>query len=974
MREDQDHHVRFAVLGSVKVWRRGAELPLGPPKQRALLALLLLHAGETVGLSQIVDVLWHGDPPNSAVNVVHRHIGSLRKLLEPDLPPRAPGAVLVRRAGGYGIDADATTLDLPRFRELLARARDATDDGEVSAAAELYTQALSLWRGEAAQGVSPDIRVHPLFSAVDSEHLAALREGADLMLALGTPAPVLPLLQRAIAQYPLDEAVHARLIQALARTGRQAEAFGLFQEMSLRLKNELGIEPGRELRLAHASLLRSSEQAATPKDERREAPPAENPAPPNAPATVRPTQLPLDLRTFVGRRDELARITSALDKLDEASATSSAVINTIEGMAGVGKTTLAVHLAHRLAPRFPDGQLYVNLRGFDASGPCVTAAEALRSFLIALGVSARHLPADLDSQMALYRSILADRRVLIVLDNARDSQHVRPLLPGSCTCLVVITSRTQLRGLVATHGAAPLILGPLSEAESREVLARHLGQDRTAAEPEAVDAIVEFCHRLPLALAVIAARAATLPGFSLASIAAELRADHDSLDAFADDDPYTDLRTVFSWSLDGLGPEAARLLRLLSLHPGPDLSASAAASLAALPPRRTTTLLAKLADAHLMIRPLPNRFVFHDMLKIYASEQLQDHDDADTRAAAVRRLLDHYVHGAHAATTALTPDRIDAAPDAPAEPGVELEPLTDPASAAAWLERELPVLLATVERAGSTGYPDRAWLLAQTLELYLDRRGRWQDQIDIQSIAVDAALALQDRRREAKARRALGFAYGRLAQDDRAHTELQEAMALFTGLGDQGGQARTHRSLAFLANVRDDHDAALRHYAQALDLYRAVGNCTGQALVLNETGWTHILNGAYQQAVAVCAKAVALHQGSGDATGEAAAWDSLGYAHHHLGHHEEALRCYERALKFYQHMNDRYLEADTLLHMGDTHEARGNRAAALPLWREAVRILDGLGHPEAGQARARLRGEGADDPAATKRTSGDTAG
>ncbi|MEX3099517.1 BTAD domain-containing putative transcriptional regulator [Streptomyces niveiscabiei] len=957
MNEDQNQHVRFAVLGSVKVWRGEAELPLGPPKQRALLALLLLHAGQTVGLSRIVDVLWHSDPPNSAVNVVHRHIGSLRKLLEPGLPPRAPGGLLVRHARGYGINADATSLDLLRFRDLVTRARDAADGGEVSGAAELYTQALSLWRGEAAQGVPPDIRVHPLFSAVDSEHLAALREGADLMLALGTPAPVLPLLHRATAQYPLDEAVHARLIQALAQTGRQAEAFGVYQEMSLRLKNELGIEPGRELRLAHAGLLRRPERAATPQDEPRAAPPRRPPARPAAPAPVRPTQLPLDLRTFVGRRDELARITSALDKLDETSATPSAVINTIEGMAGVGKTALAVHLAHRLAHRFPDGQLYVNLRGFDVSGPCVSAAEALRSFLIALGVSARHLPADVDSQMALYRSILADRRVLIVLDNARDSQHVRPLLPGSCTCLVVITSRTQLRGLVATHGAAPLILGPLSDTESREVLARHLGRGRTAAEPEAVDAIVEFCHRLPLALAVIAARAATLPGFSLASIAAELRAGHDSLDAFADDDPYTDLRTVFSLSLDGLGPEAARLLRLLSLHPGPDLSATAAASLAALSVRQATTLLAKLADAHLMIRPASNRFAFHDMLKIYAAEQLQDHDDAGTREAAVRRLLDHYVHGAHAATSALTPDRIDAAPDAPAEPGVALDPLTDPASAAAWLERELPVLLSAVAQAKDGGHPAHAWLLAQTLELYLDRRGRWQDQIDIQSTAVEAARLLQDRLREAKARRALGFAYGRLAQDDLAHTELDAAMALFTDLGEAGGQARAHRSLAFLANGRHDHDAALGHYARALELYRSADNLTGQALVLNETGWTYILHGAYRQAVDECTRAVALHQRIGDTNGEAAAWDSLGYAHHHMGHHEEALRCYERALKLYQHMKDRYLEADTLLHMGDTHEARGNRAASVPLWREAVRILDELGHPEAEAARARLRGE-----------------
>ncbi|MEU7060687.1 BTAD domain-containing putative transcriptional regulator [Streptomyces sp. NPDC046197] len=963
-----NHQVTFAVLGPIKIWRDGVELPPGPPKQRAVLALLLLHAGQPVSLSRIVDVLWPSDPPHSAVNVVHRHVGTLRKLLEPGLPPRAPGELLVRRAGGYAINVDATTLDLLRFRDLAHRAREASAGGTSGSAVELFTEALALWRGEAAQGVPQDVRAHPVFSAVDSEYLATLREGADLMLASGEPEPVLPLLQRAIAQHPLDESLHARLVQALADTGRQAEAFALYDATRSRLAEQLGIDPGPELSAARARLLRQEEAATGGSGD---GPPAQmaEPAvpprllntPPNAPLTVRPTQLPPDLRTFVGRKDELARITGSLDTIGEGPGAASVVISAIDGMAGVGKTILAVHLAHRLAHRFPDGQLYVNLRGFDPSGDSMAAAEAMRSFLIALGVPARQLPADLDSQVALYRSLLAGRRVLVVLDNARDSQHVRPLMPGSSSCLVIITSRTQLRGLVATHGARPLTLGLLSREESHDVLVGHLGRDRIAADPDAVEEIIDLCGRLPLALAIIAARAATQPHLPLASIAAELRADHGSLDVFAGEDPYTDLRTVFSWSCNSVGPDAARLLRLLSLHPGPDISVAAAASLAALPLRRVRALLATLAGAHLLTQLTSNRFAFHDLLKVHAAELSRDSDDEDTRHTVLRRLLDHYLHSAYAAASALTPNRIEWSLEPDAEPGVVAEPVAGQEEATAWLDRELPVLLSAVGHAERKGFLHHAWLLAQTLELYLDRRGRWQDQVGIQETAVDAAVRLRDPLREAQARRSLGFAYGRLAQDERADVMLRHALRMFTELDDAAGQARTRRSLAFLANVHGLHSEALRQYAEAFDLYRYTDHRSGQASVLNETGWTYIAIGDYEQAVAWCSRAVSLHQTIGDTNGEAAAWDSLGLAHHHLGRHLGALSCYRRALKLYQRMNDRYLEADTLLHMGDTHDAQGARTTAVALWRQAVRILDDIGHPDAEEARLRLKGGPTED-------------
>ncbi|MEU8577100.1 AfsR/SARP family transcriptional regulator [Streptomyces asoensis] len=954
-----DRHIAFGVLGPIRIRRDGAELPPGPPKQRAVLALLLLEAGQPVSLSRIVDALWPGDAPSSAVNIVHRHIGNLRKLLEPHLAPRAPGRLLVRRVGGYAIDVDAGTLDLLRFRELAQRARAARAGGDTEAAAELFTQALSLWRGEAAAGVPQELRGHPAFFAVDSEHLAVLREGADLVLTSGAPERMLPLLQGAAALHPLDESLHVRLVQALAATGRQAEALALYDTMRARLAVQVGVEPGPELTAVRARLLR--EVQASPTDgtgDRRSLsesglPPREH-APETAP-TVRPTQLPPDLCTFVGRRSELARLTELLDALDDGRPpAASVVISAIDGMPGVGKTTLAVHVAHRLAHRFPDGQLYVNLRGFDVSESAVPAAEVLRSFLTALGVPARDLPPDTDSRVALYRSLLAGQRMLILLDNALDSEHVRPLMPGSSTCLVIITSRTQLRGLVATHGARPITLGLLSREESREVLAGRVGGGRTAAEPAAVDEIIDLCGRLPLALAIVAAHAATQPDLPLASVAAALLDDRDSLDGFAGEDRYTDLRTVFSWSCRSVGPQAARLLRLLALHPGPDISAAAAASLAALPARRVRALLATLNGAHLLARSGPQRFAFHDLLKVHALELGRDQEDEDTRHLAVRRLLDHCLHTAYAAAEALMPNRIEAPLEPDAAPGVVPEPIGGRQEAMAWLDRELPVLLSAVPYAQRSGFPQHAWLLAQALELHLDRQGRWQDQTAVQQTALEAALSLKDPRREAQACRALGFAWGRLSEHDRADGLLRRALTLFTEAGDAAGQARTHRQTAFLANARGLHTEALRHYERALALYRGIRNLGGQAVVLNETGWTHILLGDHERAITWCDRAVSLHRAIGDVNGEAAAWDSLGLAHHHLGHHPEALDCYRRALGLYRHMNDRYLQADTLLHLGDTHEARGAHITAVLVWRQAVRILDDMGHPEAKQARARL--------------------
>ncbi|ADI12292.1 putative AfsR family transcriptional regulator [Streptomyces bingchenggensis BCW-1] len=624
--------VRFAVLGPIRAWRAGAELDLGRPQQRVLLGLLLARAGRPVGLSEIVDALWGEDPPGSAVNVVRRHIGILRRTLEPGLPLRAPGHWLLREAAGYRIAVDADSLDLLRFRQLREQADEAADRSP-GRAVTLLTEALALWKGPAGADVSVEIRARALLDVLDREHLAAVKELADAALRAGMTAPVLDELRKATLANPLDEPLLARLVLALAATGQRAEALETHRAAVARLADELGLTPGRELSDAHAAVLRESGPAARPAAASAAASaagsgaalggePADGgllsaiPLPGVGYSEPRPAQLPQDLPIFSGRRAQLAKLSALLP--EEGRPLDTAVISVIEGMAGVGKTTLAVHWAHQVADRFPDGQFYVDLRGFDPTGTALDPGEAVRDFLCALGVPRHRVPHGLDAQTALYRSLLAGRRFLVLLDNALDTQQVRPLLPGAPGCLVIVTSRDTLTGLVADHGAHPLSLCWFDAEEGRELLAARLGAARVAAEPQAAAEIVELCAGLPLALSCVAARLAAHPGFRLSALAAELRDAHDRLDAIARGS--AEVSTVFSWSYRALSAGAARLFRLLAGHPGPDLSAPAVAELAGLGTQESARLLAELTRAHLVAELSPGRYSVHDLLRSYAAE------------------------------------------------------------------------------------------------------------------------------------------------------------------------------------------------------------------------------------------------------------------------------------------------------------------------------------------------------------------
>jgi DNA-binding SARP family transcriptional activator/tetratricopeptide (TPR) repeat protein len=918
--------------------------------QRALLALLLVQAGQPVPLHEIVDVLWGEEPPGTAVNVVQRHVGGLRRLFEPDLPARGRSRFVIRGSGGYRLDVDRGTVDLFRFRGLRQEAARLAEKGRPGEASVVLLEALGLWQGLVASGIPAEIRGHRFFASVDSEQLTAVKLAADHALAADEPefaGPVLTMLRRFAGQYPLDEVLQARLMLLLAATGGKAEALAVFRSVRELLAGELGLDPGPELRAAQQQVLREPEPpapiAAEPVAAGRLAAGPENP---------RPAQLPVDLPVFVGRRHEL----DLFRTLPPAT-----MITAIGGMAGVGKTALAVHWAHEVAPHFPDGQLYVDLRGFHPSGEITSSAEALRSFLDALGVPAHRVPASLDAQASLFRSLLADRRVVVVLDNARDSEHVRPLLPGSPGSLAVVTSRHQLYDLVAAYGATAVTLDLLPHADALDFLARRLGADRIALEPDAAAEIVELSGRLPLILAIVSARVAMNPGFSLQAIAEELRAGHGSLDAFTGEAPRSDARSVFSWSYRTLSPGAARLFRLMALHPGPCCSLPAAAALSRQPGAQLRPLLTELLRAHLIYETVPGRYGCYELLRAYGAELAQQEEFAADSASARERLFDHYLHSAHSAAVVLAPSREQVALGLPAE-GADPVVFTDAAEAVRWLDRERPVLIAAVEQDARHGSGRHGWQLATVLWQYLDRNGCWPLQLGVQTAAVMAAEHTGDPHAQAYANRSLGFADGRLGQWAEADRRLRAALGFFGRVGDLNGLAGTHRLIAFLANRRGRHQEALDRYRSASGLYRTIGSISGQsgslsglAGVHNEVGWTYILLGDHAQALEECRLAIEGHQAIGDRNGEAAAWDSLGYAQHHLGAWEHALASFGHALALYREICDRYLEADTLVHIGDTQRAAGRDPEAIAAWCRALGILEEIGHSDAESVREKLR-------------------
>ncbi|WP_416971095.1 BTAD domain-containing putative transcriptional regulator [Streptomyces sp. 4F14] len=655
--------------------------------------------------------------------------------------------------------------------------------------------------------------------------------------------------------------------------------------------------------------------------------------PPAVPTLLPPAQLPLAARGFTGRERELARLDGILAAADRRP--TAVVVSAVSGTAGIGKTALAVHWAHRVADRFPDGQLYVNLRGFDPSGVALAPEQAVRDFVGALGGPAQHVPAGLQARAGLYRSLLAGRRVLVVLDNARDADQVRPLLPGSPGCLAVVTSRNRLTGLVAAEGAHPIALDLLSPVEARALLGRRLGEERVAAEPDAVREIITRCARLPLALAIATARAAAHPGFPLGAVAEELRDNRGSLDAFDGGDLATDVRAVFSWSHDALTPVQARLFALLGLAPGPDIELFALASLAGLPGSVTRAAVRALENLHLVEEAEPGRWRMHDLVRLYAADRGRQDLATEEREAALRRLTGFYLHTVSGSLRVMPLD--DVPPDlGEPEPGCRPRPLTSQAQALRWLTRELPNLLAAQRLATERGWRRSVWQFAWSLDQFYGLLGQVHDRVAMWRAALDALGPDDPPDVHLRVHRRLGHASTHVGAYDEAREHLAHALALAEQAGDRGAQARIHIALAQAYGQQDRLRPALAHSHRALRALPESELPALKAAAFNAAGWYKARLGRYAPARAHCEAALPLARRAGHESIEADILDSLGYIAHHTGRHREAVDHYRLAVARYRGSGSDRWVADTLDRLGHTYEALGLPAEARAVWEEAA--------------------------------------
>jgi tetratricopeptide (TPR) repeat protein/transcriptional regulator with XRE-family HTH domain len=669
-----------------------------------------------------------------------------------------------------------------------------------------------------------------------------------------------------------------------------------------------------------------------------------------APAFTAPGQLPAAARHFSGRLAELEMLSAWLNAPHGDA--GSVAIAVICGAAGVGKTALAIRWAHDNVPRFPDGQLFVDLRGFGPDREPVTPAEAAQGFLHALNVPPDAIPADFAGQAARCRSMLGERRMLIVLDNACDVAQVRPLIPASPGSAVLVTSRCQLAGLSVIDGANVLSLDVLTDAEARQTLTVRLGAGRTRAEPDAATQLITLSGRLPLALGIIAARAAARPGWPLACIAAELRDVSGRLDALDAGEPTASLRAALSWTTRRLSSSAALMFALLSLHPGPDIAVAAAASLAGTSRPQARAALAELARVHVIYEPSPSRFAFHDLLRAYAAELARDLP-ADIRRLSIHRALDHYLHTAAAAAVLL--DQIDPpGRPGPALPGVTTEQLADRQDAYTWFETERTVLLAVLQQAQDLGFYSHAIELPAALREFQIRRACWHDVTECQRLALWAAYRSRDRAAQAVSYRYLGAALCDLGEYEEAVGHLSTALDLYQLLGDQQGQCRCHFELARLSYRQGNVHQALACARQARRLARTTGHAGDEAYTLYMTGTCHLILGNYRPAQAHCDRAYILHRQAGSKLGEALTLRTLSQLAIAAGHIEDAVAILMQAIDACQQAGDRFHLADLHDALGDTYSAVGDLSSARSTWQQALAVLDELHHPQAQNVRVKL--------------------
>jgi len=956
--------MEFRVLGPLEVRAAGRELNLGGLRQQRILAALLLNANRTVSLSHLVTAAWEDAPPTTARRQVQNRVALLRSLFN------EAGKDLISRSGaGYLLRVGPDELDALVFDRLVAAARAAADGGEGQRAARLLREALALWRGPALAGLGSQALEHEA-AGLEEKRLAALEDCLDLELAAGEHGKAVAELRVLVARHPSRERLVGQLMVALFRGGRQAEALAAYHELAGRLAEELGLDPGPELRRLYEAVLREDpalspdpdpDPGAVAAGRAAEAPVMVN-VPvahrPDAAATgrgrmakpagqtgrrsprssgrnqeaqARPAQLPADVSAFTGRHGYLDQ----LDRLLAAGAGTAVVITAIAGTAGVGKTALATHWAHRVRERFPDGQLYMNLQGY-ASTPPLRPTDGLAQFLRALGVPPERVPVDVEEAAALYRSLLDDRQMMVLLDNARSSEQVRPLLPGSPGCVVLVTSREPLAGLVALDGAHRVTLDVLTPDEAQVLLGRVLGANRVRAEPAAVAELARLCAYLPLALRIAAANLGGDPRHTVASYAAAL-SEGNRLGALGvEGDERAVVRAAFDLSYAALPAPASRLFRRLGLLPGPDVTAEAAAVLADVAPDEAARLLARLAEAHLLDEHRPGRFAFHELLRLYAAEGAAREHPAAEREAATGRLLDWYLAMVDAAARLLYPEKIRH----PLPPPAPLPASTfrDHTHASGWLDAERANLVAAVNHAAEHGPPSAAWLLADALRGYLGMRMYLVDWRSVAAAGKAAADASGDPRARAAAEHCLGEIQRRLGQFPQAREHYTAALELARHSGWLELQSAIVGSLADVYWQLGLLQEAAAQLAEAVAITARTGRIFSRAGQLSNLGVVTGALGRLPEAARYHAEALALHRASGARSSQALSLNNLGDAYRALGRLDEAMDHLSEGLALGRELGLRDLESTFLGSIAQTHRDAGRYNRALETASAAVAL------------------------------------
>ncbi|MET7327593.1 BTAD domain-containing putative transcriptional regulator [Nonomuraea sp. NPDC005650] len=925
--------LRFAVLGPVRAWRDGQELDLGTPLQRSILGMLLLREGHAVTPNEMIDAVWGEDAPPRALGALRTYVSRLRTVLEPDRPARSRPELLTSIGRGYALRLPDGSLDLVRFERGVQESESARKSGRLREAAEGLREALSLFAGEPLAGTVGPYSEHQRDRLVE-RRISIVETLMDVDLELGNHAKVVSELIALTADHPLREKLRAQLMLAYYRCGRQGDALNVFTETREALIDELGIEPGPDLAALHQRILAADPTLAAAEVPAEE--PAEEPEQPQAPQLPRPAQLPAAVNDFTGRKEVAVRLRTLLSAQSSGEGVPVAAIS---GIGGVGKTALAVHVAHLAEDLFPDGQLYVDLRGYTDE---TTAPEsALGGFLRALGIPPDVIPDGLPERAALYRSILADRRILVLLDNARDAEQVLQLLPGSPGCAAIVTSRGKLADLPS---ARLIDLDVMEPGEALSLFASVAGAERVSAEHGAAMDVVAACGFLPLAVRIVAARLAARPSWTVASLVPRLADEQRRLDELRVGN--LAVEATFALGYGQLAPAQARAFRLLSLPKGPDISTGAAAAVLSVSQFEAESVLESLVDASLLEAPAPGRYRFHDLLKLFARRELDKSEQPEARAQALHRLLGFYLASAQSAHSLAYEGSMIPANIVTISEGLSFTSVDE---AVAWLIAEGDSLFAAINQVAASAVAGEQLLpagdLLVAMEPLLEAGTHTREFAHGTRAVLSSAQRLGDQATELRSRYVLGRVLFADNQLKAAEGHFRVVHELSTARGEKIVTGEVLNALAVVVGRQRRHIEALELFDAAMRFYRANDVPAGEALVLSYSARDHLGLGRPADAIAAAEKGLALFTEIGSGAGTARARYHLGIVLSRVGRLTEAVHHHAECLAFFRASKQRVWEQRVCSRLAETFIAAERYPEAVRHAEQALVVSREIGHP-----------------------------